>query len=161
MKIEEIYCTLLRNDGTMLIKMNMDVYSEKYKYCFSIYKGENLLYKSPYSNNSFYLYDGDRLEELGEYRIKGEVKNFDFGKEKTVDIKCIIDKKNAEKLARRVKHVLIPETLKISISNMGSGLYKFDVKESIPKGIVSGWYIYKNNSPIFKGRYSDSSEFFF
>lgn len=157
MRIVEVTCFALRNDGTLLIKTNVDHADDSYRYCFYIYKGSETLFKSPYDKKSFLMH---KVEEFGKYQIKAFVRNADGTEKETMVISYIVNKSNARELASEDSIEVVP-AIKILIEKIKFGTVLVTASGALSDDMQFAWYIYKENTkePVFKSKYSDQSIF--
>ena len=104
-----------------------------------------------------------KVNEFGEYRVKGFVKNTNNNEKKTAVMKYTINRQNAGRLMDTVSHYVIPDKLTVLISKMGNGMFKFDIEEKLNEDIEYAWYLYneKSKEPFYRGQYSKDSTFYY
>ena len=153
MKIDEVTCFALRNDGTLLIKINMDNADDSYRYCFYIYKGSETIYKSPYDRKSFLMY---KVDEFGKYQIKAFVRNADGSERDSMVIPYVVNKSNARELAGEEIIEVIP-VINVSIEKIRDNTVLVSAEGAINEDMQFAWYIYldEGKEPIFKSKYSN------
>lgn len=151
MRILEVTCFALRNDGTLLIKTNMDQADDSYRYCFYIYKGSETLFKSPYDKKSFLMY---KVDEFGKYQIKAFVRNADGTEKDSMVIPYVVNKSNARELAGEEAIEIIP-AINVKMSTINNTVIII-AEGAINEDMQFAWYIYKedNSEPVFKSKYS-------
>ena len=66
MKIIDVSCIAVKDDGTILVKTIMDQ-EEGCRFAYHVVKDKQLLHKEPYSKNSYLLYKAD---SFGRYKIR-------------------------------------------------------------------------------------------
>lgn len=156
MKIEEVTCFALRNNGTLLIKTEVDDPDESYRYCFYIYKGSETLYKSPYDRKSFLMYKADTF---GKYQIKAFVRNADGSERDSMVISYVVNRSNARELA--VEEEQPPINIAVSVENIKNNVIMVAAQGDLEEGDQFAWYVYHsgNKEPEFRGAYSTNSVF--
>lgn len=152
MTITEINCFALRNDGTLLMKTEVANPRDDYRYCFYIYRDQELMFKSPYDTRSFFIYKVDRL---GTYQIKGFVRNGEGTQKQSLAIKYTLTKSNAEKLSQ--EDCFVSEAV-LSVAKSDDLSYIFSVSGHFPADAQYAWYIYREGEkkPEFRGAYSNN-----
>ena len=155
MKIKEVTCMALKNDGTLLIKTSADNVDDSYRYCFYIYKGSETLYKSPYDKKSFLMY---KVDEYGKYQIKAFVRDANGTEKDCMVIPYIVNKGNARELSQEEIIDEIPE-INVNIEKIKNNTVLVTANGDISETMHYAWYIYKkdDNEPIFKSKYSTES----
>lgn len=153
MRITEVTCMALKNDGTLLIKSAVDKPDASYRYCFYIYKGSETLYKSHYDKKSFLMY---KVEEFGKYQIKAFVRNFDGSEKDSMVIPYVVNKSNARELAGEETIEVIP-TIEVKIEIIKNNTVLVTAEGEINEDMQYAWYIYKSEDkePVFKSKYSN------
>ena len=152
MKILEVTCFALRNDGTLLIKTNMDQTDDSYRYCFYIYKGSETIFKSPYDRKSFLMY---KVDEFGKYQIKAFVRNSDGTEKDSMVISYIVNKSNAKELAGDEVIEIVP-AITVNIEKIKDNTVLVTATGAINEDMQFAWYIYngEEKEPVFKSKYS-------
>ena len=152
MKIEEVTCFALRNNGTLLIKTEVDEPDESYRYCFYIYKGSETLYKSPYDRKSFLMWKADAF---GKYQIKAFVRNSDGAEKDSMVISYVVNRSNARELDTEDEDQA-PVNINVSVEKLKEGVLMATASGDLPEGAQFAWYVYpaESREPEFKGNYS-------
>ena len=157
MKIEEVTCFALRNNGTLLIKTEVDEPDESYRYCFYIYKGSETLYKSPYDRKSFLMWKADAF---GKYQIKAFVRNSDGAEKDSMVISYVVNRSNARELDTEDEDQA-PVNINVSVEKLKEGVLMATASGDLPEGTQFAWYVYHSGSkePEFRGTYSSNPMF--
>ena len=157
MKIEEVTCFAIRNDGTLLIKTNLDHAEDSYRYCFYIYKGSETLFKSPYDRKSILMYKAD---EYGKYQIKAFVRNADGTEKDCMVIPYVVNKSNARELGGEETIEIIP-AIQVKIAAINGSTVLIVAEGAVNEDMLYAWYIYKDDGsePVFKSKYSSEPSF--
>ena len=157
MKIEEVACFALRNNGTLLIKTEVDEPDESYRYCFYIYKGSETLYKSPYDRKSFLMYKADAF---GKYQIKAFVRNSDGSERDSMVISYVVNRSNARELAAE-EEAQPPVNITAAVEGIKDGVIMAAARGDLEEGDQFAWYVYQSGSkePEFRGTYSSNPMF--
>lgn len=152
MRITEVTCMALKNDGTLLIKTTVDNPDDSYRYCFYIYKGSETLYKSHYDKKSFLMY---KVEEFGKYQIKAFVRNSDGTERDSMVIPYVVNKSNARDISDEEIIDVIP-TINVKLELLKSNTVLATANGDINDTMQYAWYIYRDEEkePIFKSKYS-------
>ena len=158
MKILEVTCFDLKNDGSLLIKSEMDEANPEYRYCFYIYKGSETLYKSPYDRKSFILY---KAEQYGKHKIKAFVRNKDGSEKDECVIDYVVNKANARNLMSNEEQESSDISVKVDFEKIRDCIYLITATGELPESAKYAWYIYNadNNQELFRGPYSASPNF--
>ena len=151
MEILEVTCFALKNNGTLLIKTEMETPDDSYRYCFYISYGSQTIYKSPYNAKSFLVYQAD---QLGKYTIKAFVRNADGSEKTSLSVDYVLTAENAAILAEKEP----PVSISVVAEPVQDRLFAFSAKGSLPNQAQYAWYVYQEgeSEPIFRGSYSGS-----
>ena len=152
MKIEEITCIAVKNDGTLLIKANVDKAEESHRYAFYIYKGSQTLYKSPYDKKSFIMH---KVDEFGKYQIKAFVRNADGTEKDSMVLPYVVNKSNARELVVDEIVEVLPK-IKLTAQNISNNAVYAFAEGELTENMQYAWYVYNMTvkEPVYKGKYS-------
>ena len=154
MKIEEVTCMPLRNNGTLLIKTEVDQPDDSYRYAFYIYKGSETLLKSPYDRRSFIIY---KAEAFGKYQIKAFVRNADGSERDNKVIAYVVNRGNARELDQDDAN-LPPISCVVTAEKSEGNVLTAKVSGDFEPDAQFAWYVYHEDEkePEFKGPYSSN-----
>lgn len=156
MVIEEIVCIPQKNDGTIIIKTEVDNPQVGLQYCWYIYKGSERVYNSSYRSRSYLLYTA---EEYGKYQIKAFVRTADKSERAESVTSYVVTKENAKDLhaaqMRKSTQVLLRDQL------AEERILLAEVVGPTEEGDRFAWYVFagENEEPVFKMPYSENPVF--
>ena len=155
MKIVDVSCIAIKDDGTILVKTIMDQEGEDVRYAYHVVKKQELLHKEPYSNNSYLLY---KANEHGRYKIKAFVRSADGAEKVTKEVFYTVDNKNAPKLPNPEKPD-VPKEISLSVRIEPNGALTATAKGVFHADASYGWYLYEEgvSEPVQKIGYSGDS----
>lgn len=158
MKISEVTCFALNNDGTLLMKTEMETPDASFRYCFYIYRGTEVLHKSSYDKKSFLVY---KVDQFGKYKIKAFVRNADGSEKDDLTIEYTVNRSNAENLFGNGDGLVDVRALKLSVTLDGGARIQLNAEGKLPQEGEYAWYIYpeKETEPVYRGTYADSPAF--
>lgn len=155
MKIVDVSCIAIKDDGTILAKTIMDQNGENYRYAYHVVKNQELLYKEPYSKNSYLLY---KANEHGRYKIKAFVRSADGAEKVTQEVFYTVDNRNAPKLPNPEKPD-VPKEISLSVRIDANGALTAVAEGDFNADASYGWYLYEEgvSEPVQKISYSGDS----
>lgn len=158
MKISEVTCFALKSDGTLLIKTEMETPDDSFRYCFYIYRGSEVVHKSPYDKKSFLVY---KVDQFGKYKIKAFVRNSDGSQKENLSIEYTVNRSNAEKLlGDEAELVNVRELVLTAAPLQAAGKFRLNVEGKLPSDGEYAWYIYPagQTEPVYRGSYARKPE---
>jgi len=158
MNIKEIEVFDLYEDGTLVIKTNMEEKNEKLKYAWYIRKDEETIFKSKYQNQEFMAFN---IDKSGLYAVKAFVIDDKLNKI-SKETKILIDYSTSPKLIEK-ELSKINVNVNVNIQFLNKLSWKINIYGQFPKSSKFAWYIYKRgkSEPIYKQMYSDKLEYIY
>lgn len=154
MKIKEIEVFDLYQDGTLVLKTNVDAPSADLRYAWYILHGAEVIFKSPYQSVSFTSY---QVKEPGMYTIKGFVVDAQKNKERLA-VQFLANSKTSPQL---VEKMLLTLSLRLQAEWISGPFWKFTVTGEVPPNVQYAWYLYRegDKNPVHREMYSTCNEY--
>ena len=155
MKIKELELFDLYGDGTLVMKTNVDIPNDNFRFCWYIKEKGRLIYKGNYQRNCFLAF---QLPHLGKYMIKAFVRD-EQGEKVETEVEFYATKKTSPQLA--LAESTITFLVEPKVEHISGGFWCFQVEGELPENANFAWYIYKEeiDEPVLRTGYSEQSNY--